>query len=394
MLKKREDVTPLYINASVLVGDKLYFTACNSKWLYEFHIEDGTVLPVIELPCRTVDILKFSDLVSYEGKIWMIPWLESDIMIYDMEQNTVEWLQLSFPFDRHSAYAAFRKPVQQDNILWLISYFDKLVLRIDMEEVSCKIYKKWAQDVTFDAEVSSVDFKCMYGEGDTIYVFADGCRSNLIIHTETCGIETQRSEGHHPYGVVADGRVYLSPIKNFDHLLYFAMTQKDKEETEIHKITLPDSIWADKSECAYWHGKVIDGEIYFLPHSAKAILIVDIASDKVKAVPLDIKEYQTAMDYKEFAAYDAIPYKEGVIITAFAGNKILLERDGRIVKEYTITKPEVQESGKEQVIIDYILEKGMIRWSQMECDLEDKDAEIEAGRIGQSIYRTLTERKI
>ena len=175
MLKKREDVTPLYINASVLVGDKLYFTACNSKWLYEFHIEDGTVLPVVELPCRTVDILKFSDLVSYEGKIWMIPWLESDIMIYDMEQNTVEWLQLSFPFDRHSAYAAFRKSVQQDNILWLISYFDKLVLRIDMEKISCKIYKKWAQDVTFDAEVASVDFKCMYGEGDTIYVFADGC---------------------------------------------------------------------------------------------------------------------------------------------------------------------------------------------------------------------------
>ncbi len=394
MTMKREDTAPLYFNASVLVGDKLYFSACNSRWLYTFHIEDGTITPIIELPCHTVNIHKFSAMVYHEGKIWMIPWCESNIMIYDVEQNRVEWLRLSLPFDRKSSFAAFRKPVQQDHVLWLISYFDKLVLRIDMAEVSCKIYRKWSQEVIFDAEVSPVDFKCMYGEGDTIYAFADGCRSNLIIHTETCKIETQKSEGHYPYGVVAGNRVYLSPVKNFDCLQYFAMPQAGEEKAEIHNIDLPDSIWSDKDENAYWHGEVIDGKIYFLPVSANAVLIADILSDEVKAVPLDIKDYQTILEYKGFSAYEAVAYKEGALITSYAGNKILLEKEGRIVKEYTLIKPDVEEIIKEEDVINDILEKGMIRWSRMESDLKDKEKGIKAGQIGQSIYRTLTERKV
>jgi len=394
MTIKGEDTTPLHLNASVLVGDKLYFTACNSRWLYTFQIENGTILPVIELPCQTTGILKFSGLVYYEGKIWMIPWCESDIMIYDMEKNKVEWLHVPFPTNKQSAFAAFRKPVQQDNIIWILSYFDKQVLRIDMAEMSCRIYRKWAREVAFDGEVSPVDFKCMYGEGNIIYAFADGCRSNLIIHTDTCKIETQKSEGHHPFGVVAGGRVYWSPIKNSECLQYFEIPRTGKEETDIHKIKLPDSIRSDKDKCACGYGQVIDGKIYFLPNSGKAILILDISSDKVQEIPLDIKDYQTYMDDKGFAAYEAITCKEGILITSFAGNKILLEKEGRIVKEYTLTKPETEETGKEQNIINYILEKGMLKWSRIESDLDDKATEMKAGQIGQSIYRTLTERNV
>lgn len=187
----------------------------------------------------------------------------------------------------------------------------------------------------------------------------------------------------------------MSPVKNFDYLQYFAIPRTGEEEAVIHKITLPDSIWKDKSdesEIAYWHGKVIDGKIYFLPNSAKAVLIVDVLSDEVEVVPLDIKDYREILGKKEFSAFEAIAYEDGVVITPCGGNKILLEKGGKIVKEYILTKQEIQESEKEQVVINYILEKGMLRWSQMEYDLEDKDTEIEVGQIGQTIYRTLTER--
>ena len=129
---KKEKETPLYFNASVLIGDILYFTAANSVWLYALHLKDGKITPEIKLPCQTEGFAKFSSLIHYSGKIWMVPWDEPDFLIYDMERKTIMRLPLPKPLSVKEGNRGiiFRKAVQQDNILWLLPSFDKFIVKV------------------------------------------------------------------------------------------------------------------------------------------------------------------------------------------------------------------------------------------------------------------------
>ncbi|MBD5540888.1 MAG: hypothetical protein HDR00_06780 [Lachnospiraceae bacterium] len=402
---KKEKEIPLCFNASVLIEDTLYFTAANSSWLYALHMEGEEVESVIQLPCRTTGWAKFASLVHYSGKIWMIPWDESDIMIYDIEQKTVAQLPVPIPIREGNRGVVFRKVVQQDNILWLLPFYDKLLLKVNMEEVSCEIYGKWAKALAFDDGIPTL-FKSMYGDGKELYLFADGCKSNLIFNTETHEIRTWGNGSYHTFGVVSKGNIYLLPGKSFDCLRLFAAAEDNEEEKkEIRRIKLPDEIWEDTVEAyAYWYGEVIDGKIYIIPHTAKAVLIMDILSEEIQVLSINPEGYQTNREYKGFAGYEVIPYEGGTIMTPNSGNKIFIEKEGKIVREYFLKVPDedISKNGEMQRLINQFIEKKTIKWSKISSDIENITGEskaeyneiVQPGQVGRLIYRTLLERKI
>lgn len=401
-----ENDTFLFFNAGVLVDDAMYFTACNSEWLYMLCMENGQIFPVTRLPYQMPGAYKFSALIHYAGKIWMIPRDERDIMIYDIEKKWIALLSLPFPIQESDGAIEFRKVVQQENEIWLIPSFEKIILKIDMEEISCEIYERWSQAVDFKEELS-MNFKCMYGEKENLYLFADGCERNLIFNTQTHEIRPWGKENYHTFGVAYNDKIYLSPVKNFDCIKCFAEPEEGKEEVnEICQIKLPDEIFGELDIYAYWYGEIINEKVYFLPHSANALIILDILSDKVQIVPLDVENYGTLRENKRFAAHDAMPYGEAALITPYAGNMILLEREGKIVQKYLLQRTDIKmEAPKDeeaQQFINSFLGKGIISWSKVTTDRTnevdtneiEKSETNKSGKIGQLIYETLMGRKI
>lgn len=394
---KKEKEIPLYFNASVLIEDTLYFTAVNSVWLYALHLKDGKITPEIKLPCQTEGFAKFSSLIHYSGKIWMVPWDERDFMIYDMEQKAVVKLPLPKPLSvkEGNRGIVFRKAVKQENILWLLPSFDKSIVKIDMEKISCEILGKWAEKVAFDEEIP-LHFKCMYGEGKDLYLFADGCKNNLTFDTETCEVRTWGSESCHAFGAVNNGTVYLSPAKSFDCIKKVFVLPTDQGK-EMCQIKLPDEIWEKEDPYAYWYSEVINGKIYFLPHTANAIIIMDMLSEKIDILPLKVEGYQTLREYKGYAGYEVIPYQGGTVITSM-GNAVLLEKDGKIVKEYLLKMPDVKQPKDVEVqrFIDQFVEREIIGWSKVTSDIDcrtEEDVLMRSGKIGVSIYEMLTGKK-
>lgn len=399
---KKEKETPLYFNASVLIGDILYFTAANSVWLYALHMEDGRIEPIIKLPCHTKEgYAKFSSLIYYSGKIWMVPWDEPDFLIYDMERNAVMRLPLPKPLSvkEGNRGIVFRKAVKQDNILWLLPSFDKFIVKIDMEGLSCELFRKWAKDLAFD-EDTALNFKCIYGEGKSLYLFADGCKSNLVFDTENCEVRTWGRESCHAFGAVKDKTIYLSPVKPSDYLESFSVLQGEKETVlKTDHTGLHSKVWEKTDEYAYWYSEAIDGKIYFLPHTAKALLILNVLSGEIQTVPVNEKGYETLREYKGFAGYEAVSYEGGVVITPHSGNKVLMEKDGKIVKEYLLKMPDIEQSKDMEVqcLIDQFVEREIIDWSKITIDVEyqtEKNSMGRPGMIGALIYNTLTSENV
>lgn len=163
----------------------------------------------------------------------MIPWVEYDIMVYDIERKTVVRLPIPFSINERDK---FRKVIQQEHILWLLPVSGKFIVKIDMEKISCEIYGKWAANLDFDENIPT-SFKCMYKANNDLYLFADSCKNNLIFNTETHQIRTWGEESYHTFGVVHGENVYLSPANNFDCLRFFPyqMQVRKNDENESNK---------------------------------------------------------------------------------------------------------------------------------------------------------------
>lgn len=170
---------------------------------------------------------------------------------------------------------------------------------------------------------------------------------------------------------------------------------------KMNQIKLPKHIWEDIDIYAYWYGEAIGEKIYFLPHSANSLLILDSLSNELQVIPLSSEDYQTLRTNKGFAGYEVMSYAEGVVITPYGGNKILMETGGQIAKEYLLKRPaeeiEMSKHKDAQRVVDAVSEKGMISWLKVISDIEgqtEKNRADQQGKIGQTIYQTLMERKV
>ena len=83
---------PICLNASALYGDKLYFSACNAPYLFEYDLRNEEIRILVWLPCRAVH--KFSSLIYFEDNIWMFPGYEDSIYIYDLSERDLMQIKL------------------------------------------------------------------------------------------------------------------------------------------------------------------------------------------------------------------------------------------------------------------------------------------------------------
>lgn len=325
-----ENKQPLYMNAACLVKKWIYFTSYNSSWLFRLNIETKDLEALYLLKDTKVGI-KFSGIYSYNDKLWMIPWSADYIYIYDLNNSKLEQLALPKEMCDYNDMNIFRKSVVQGNYLWLLPCRYPGIIRIDMEEKSYKIFNDWPDNIYFD-NTKKMNFKMMTLFDNTFYLFNDGCNMSIKLSTET-GVMTEWKEGYnHSFGAISNNKLYTAPVKELETFKIIPFG----DSLNIKNVTMPDKLWMRQTQYlyCYWYTKILGNKIFFMPHEANGLLVMDVESEKVDIFDIENSDYQTPREHKNYSVYDVFPYEDSYLLIPYLGNKLILfSRDGVIEKE-------------------------------------------------------------
>lgn len=327
----------LYVNVSVQLDRNLYFTTCNTDYLYKRDVITGAIEPLVELPCTIHNNMKFAALVAYRNRIWMIPWSEQYIYIYDIEINRIYLLAVPFEFDRQIYHTFFRKPVQDGKYLWLLPCKEKAIFRIDMDKQSIKSYRNWPAKISFD-DKKTMYFKNMSSEGKYLYLFRDGCSHNIRVDMTTGTMTIWDIPFTERFGTVAGENCILSPVHSGDKVEVYSLQCGKK----IKEFELPEWIWIQEKLYSYWYVCSYDHFIYFMPNEAKALIILDLEKQHIITLKINSDYYKTLRfsGKSEFTGHELMEVKDEIWIMPLMGNEIhILDKHNRIKDIITLYVP-------------------------------------------------------
>ena len=323
---------PLFMNASVAVGDKLYFTTCNTNTLYRLDLNSSELHHVTKIPCVTHNAMKFASLIAFEEKIWMVPWAEEKIYIYDMKNGTIIRLPIPYVYEEGSS-TKYRKAVQDKNYLWLLPVRTPILARIDMHTMRVKVYDCWPEEVTFP-KGRKMNFISMCISNDLLYLFRYDCNYNICFDMKNESMEICDFELSKEYGLVWKEQLWSCPTYSGTSIRCYEIDSLQNVRIE----DVPERAWADEEIYAFWNPQKVGDMLLFLPHEANAVICMNGTTEKGICIRIDNAEYVTLRKNKQFAGYDAMEVDDGVVITSYMGNKIIvIDSKGEVVKEYLLT---------------------------------------------------------
>lgn len=323
----------LYMNAACLVHEWIYFTTYNSNWLYRLNIETNT-LEALHLLRDTKAGMKFSGLYYYKDMIWMIPWSADYIYIYDLLHARLEQLTLPIELSEYNDINTFRKSMIQGKYLWLLPYRYQGIIRIDLEERVYKIYHDFPINTSFDT-AKKMNFKMMTLYENSLYLFNDACNMSIKLSTET-GVMTEWKEGfNQSFGVISSNTLFTSPVNKYDPIKRIPLG--DNQNMEY--LDLPNNIWLSQPQYiyCYWYPIKLGNRIFYMTHEAKGLIMMNTETEQIHIIDLDISNYETLRQSKNYAVYDILPYEDGFLIIPYQGNKVvLIDCNGIIIKEFIL----------------------------------------------------------
>lgn len=328
-----DNLQPLYMNAACLVNDWIYFTACNSGWLFRTNVESND-LEALSLLDKTKNVMKFSGLHYYKGMIWLIPWNADYIYIYNISDSSIQQLPVPIEIYEYSKQRQFRKSIVQERYLWLLPFEYPGVIRVDMEDKTYRIYNEWPEGISFD-KAKIMNFKMMALYDKSLYLFNDACSMSIRLSTDT-GKMIRWDEGFNiSFGAISRNKLYTAPVKEFDTINMINLG----DNRIAQRIYLSDRIWMSRQQYiyCYWYTQTIDNKIFFMPHEANGILMLDLDSERVDILDIDVSDYETPREHKNYAVYDILKYKDSYLTIPYQGNKIvLIDGRGTTIKEYVL----------------------------------------------------------
>lgn len=323
---------PLFMNASVAVGDKLYFTTCNTNTLYRLDLNSSELHHVTEIPCVTHNAMKFASLIAFEEKIWMIPCAEENIFIYDTKNDSVIRLSIPYAYEE-GKNAKYRKAVQNKNYLWLLPVRTPILVRVDMHTMMVKVYDCWPEEITFPAG-RKANFISMCISNDLLYLFRYDCNYNICLDMKNDSMEICDFELSKEYGLVWKEQLWICPTYSGTSIRCYDIDSLQSERTE----KVPQWVWADEEIYAFWNPQKVGDKLLFLPHEANAVICMNGTAEKETCICINNADYVTLRKNKQFAGYEAMEVDNGVLITSYMGNKVIvIESKGEVVNEHLLT---------------------------------------------------------
>lgn len=318
----------LYMNASVLIGEYLYFTACNANFLFRNRLDGGETEVIAELPCVTYNSMKFSSLIYFENSIWMIPGREDDVIIYDMLDQKVSVLSLPYKKEHESGWINFRKAVRYEDYIWLLPCKMPFLIRINMKKRSIRTFAEWPKEVHFDKE-EKMNFFSMCTTGKYLYLFRCGCSHNIRVNLKDGSMEILNMDIPKAYGVVTDEKLYISPISGRTPVHLYDLKEQGKETQYV----LPQWVWAQEKFYAFWYAERVGNSVWFLPHEANAVIRMKLEDGSMNFISVGMEDYKTLRTNPEFAVYEAVEQGDGIWLVSYMGNKaIMINEKGATTK--------------------------------------------------------------
>lgn len=367
----------LYIGASVLVDDNLYFYSDNVCGLYKINLISEEIEKVTDTPCNQEYAMQFSSLVYYKNRIWMIPWFANFLYIYDLKNKELVHLLLPREDGLQPGKDKFRRSVVIDKYIWLLPAYAHFLMRVDMEELSYHLYFNWPDGA--ELFYGKLNFKSMCSYKNKLYLFSGESNKNIIFDTISEEMRIWHMDAHGKFGVVADGNCYVSPVDKKSAIRIVPMCNQKSGNIDIE---LPDDIWVNKKSYAYWYTDYINNKAYFLPHEADGILIWSSKSATLDVVKVDSSDYRSLVQWNTYSAYQCMEYGDKVIITPYAGNKLLLlDNHNHICKEIVLKVLDEKVGDLQGFIGRMKLFNPQLEWKNEQVVIGN-----ERQRIGDTIY--------
>lgn len=321
----------LYMNAAVRVDKFIYFTDAYSPFLYQMDITSRKIDILGDLPVERSG-MKYASMALYDSKIWMVPWEEAKILVYDLKCRKLT--EIYFPKSRaldrlqinNKRPAVYRKAVSCGKYLWLLPRREKALLCINMENYSFCVVDGFPEEISFD-EQKLMTFKCMALYGGWIYLFSDGCSHNLKVNANTGTMEIWNQDFRSDFGIKLDeNKTLLSPTVSGAPLRIY-----DDNFGTFEEIELPGYLWQEAKIYAFWYACRIRDDIYILPHEANGILKVSSKNCTLDFVEYSDIEFYSMRPNKGFSGYDVIDLEDMVWVIPYMGNQILqISSDGKL----------------------------------------------------------------
>lgn len=349
------------MDSAVNVGDYLYFTACNTDFIYRLNLINGTIQIMTAVNFTQKMCQKFSDMVFYDSYIWMIPLNEHRFYIYDIKENTV----YSLDYPKETEREAFRRVIVKGKFIWLLHKTSYLIFRIDMETRSYDVYDKFPKSLKKINEKNSnnLNFKNFCNDNDKIYMFKSDSNISVELDCKTGQIYEWDSHTVNEFGLVCNEKIYISPIKNGDPIIIYDCT-----ENKEYRFELPKDTWTDINWYSFWYADECNDRIFFLPHEANYIISLDLDTYRLKCIDANNEKYNTIRKRKNYSAYKTIKYKENTLMIPYCGNTIIvLDKNADIVDRIVLDHNQFFKDELSLLIkyLDFYKPTVQIQWQNM-----------------------------
>lgn len=329
---------PLYLNASVYNAGNLYFVACNSSYLYKLNLHTGSINIVSKLKIDNNCLCKFAALIAYKEMIWMVPWLENYIYVYDTVKGMTKRYAIPYLHER----VKYRKPVQAGKYLWLLPIKFKGVVRIDMDLMDFDIFDEWPEGVSFPDD-RKINFRMMCAYEGKLFLFRADCSHNIIVDMATGKMTIWNINIKNAFGTIVDGRLYLAPVEKGSEIKIYKLggTGYIPQEKPVC-VDISQELSENMQVYSYWYTERSGDQIFFMPHEAKSVLLADAKSGKISSVTVDIDEGNTMRPNPEYAMYEVHKIGEEHLIIPYMGNKLVAVSDEGILQREIMLETEVE----------------------------------------------------
>jgi len=309
----------LHINSSCLKKNTLYFTSCNSNILYTLNLDTNIIKPISMIPEDSNKML-FSGLYYYQDCIWMLPWNAKNIYIYNIRSQEIERFLLPIDVSQHDDKVKYRKPIFNGKYLYLLPMKYPGVIKINLNKKSYEIYSKWPNEITFPQN-RKMNFKMMSFYNQSLYLYNDEVNQSVRISVEDGEMRIWDIGLNKHFGTINNSRLYIPPVKKYSKLKIYDLNNGK----EIRSISFNNEIWLDNEQYySYWYTKTIKNKIFFMPHEAQRLIMLDINTEAVSLINIDTTDYTTIRDHKNYAIYEIHEYGENFILIPYQGNLVII----------------------------------------------------------------------
>ena len=256
--------------AMVIDNYYLYYTCLNNNKLVKYNLLLGEIEKEYYIPIKNCKWWLYREMCLYRKKIFLIPNTEKEISVLDLNAETFYGINEDRFEGIQEKEAKFRHCLQDGRNLWLVSTETKQVFVLDMENNTVE-----GIDLSECNCTHELGQAMLYGE--YIYIVSRDEEPGVRIHRENKTVYVWQPGKEICYGAIVDGNIYYASAKK--DVGGICRRNIDTGVSEVVFSIIDDS---EIKTYRYWNAIECDRKVYFLPATEKEMLMYDMNNKKIE----------------------------------------------------------------------------------------------------------------